>query len=123
MSGVGETRNKRFGGRGFITFLTVLAFIFLFSGCGDFVFFFSVNTGNLEGATQEGLVVIIGTPLDVEAESVRLVSGEIPAGMKPQLDGTVRGISEETGFFDFTVELAFPDQTIQTRAFEGEIGG
>jgi hypothetical protein len=41
--------------------------------------------------------------------------------MEAQVDGTVRGIPEESGFFDFTLELAFADQSVQTLEFSVEI--
>lgn len=74
------------------------------AGCGEVNWFVFWNTGNLGGEPNAGAVLIIGTPRE-DLESVRLISGEIPPGMKLMEDATVRGVPEATGTFLMDVEV------------------
>lgn len=102
-----------------------MGFILLISlsllSCGEVTFFLFVNTGVIDETRRSGLVLIVGTPREEEAKEVRLVEGEIPEGMEPKLNGTVEGIPEETGFFDFTVELTNFDGTTEILEFSIEV--
>ncbi len=71
-------------------------------GCGEVVWFVSFNAGPIE---TDGLVVIIGTPRDPPPDDIRLIAGQIPKGMEILQDGTVQGIPEEAGPFEFTLEF------------------
>lgn len=85
--------------------LAALLGLLWIQGCGDATFFFFWNTGNVGGVPASGAVLIIGTPREDPPESVRLISGEIPPGMKLMEDTTVRGVPEATGTFLMDVEV------------------
>lgn len=98
--------------------LGIVALCFFLPACGDVVWFVSWNSGFFE---DEGLVVIIGTPVDPAPASIRLLEGDIPAGMKLQNDGTVSGTPETPGPFDFTLEFTDDAGTVFRENFFGEI--
>lgn len=82
------------------------------------VWFVSWNTGPIE---QEGLVVIIGTPHEQPLANVELIEGEIPKGMHVESDGTVRGIPEEGGLFDFTLQLTERSGRVLEKSYSVEV--
>ncbi len=91
-------------------FLRIFSVLFLggllvFAGCGEVDWFVSFNAGSFDEIQQEGLVVIIGRAHSEPLQDVRLLEGELPPGMALQEDGTVRGIPEAGGLYDFTLEL------------------
>jgi hypothetical protein len=87
-------------------FLGILLGLLTLVGCGDVTWFVFWNTGTIDGASASGAVLIIGTPQDDPLpESVRLIGGEIPPGMKLMQDTTVQGIPEESGNFLMDVEV------------------
>ena len=91
----------------------------LIPACGsDLVWFVSWNSGPID---RDGLVVIIGTPHDQPLESVELIEGEIPAGMAIEPDATVRGIPEEAGQFDFTLELTESRGRVLEKSYSVEV--
>lgn len=92
--------------------------IFL-AACGaEVTWFVSFNTGPID---PNGLVVIIGTPAEETPKSVRVVEGELPKGMKLQADGTVQGVPEGEGAFDFTLELTDAEGHVEQKNYHGEI--
>lgn len=66
-------------------------------------FFFFSNGQVFNDVLEEGNGIIIGVGTE-DAESSELVAGDLPLGMTLQPDGTVTGIPEETGLFEFTIE-------------------
>jgi putative Ig domain-containing protein len=109
-------------GNKFLRLLLISLFIFNLSGCGqDFVWFVSWNTGQVQQIDRNGLVVVVGTPRQDPPKAVSLVDGEIPKGMKLMEDGTVRGIPEESGRFDFTIEITNSDGTTDQESIALEI--
>ena len=110
MEGVGVSSLKIFS--------LLLALLWL-SHCGsEVVWFVSWNGGLIE---PTGLVVVIGSPRDEDPKQVRIVEGRLPKGLQLQADGTVRGIPEETGPFDFTLEFTDRDGSVEQQNFHGEI--
>jgi hypothetical protein len=87
-------------------------------GCGDFVFFVSFNAGPID---PNGLVVVIGTVQDPPPAAVSVVEGTIPRGMQLMPDGTVQGIPEERGVFEFTLEFTHQDGSIELQPFTVEL--
>lgn len=81
-------------------------------------FFVSFNAGEIE---RDGLVVIIGTPRQDPPKAVQLVDGNIPKGMEVKPDGTVRGIPEESGHFEFTLEFTEEDSHSAQQSFAVEL--
>lgn len=95
-----------------------LVFLLLL-GCGsNFVWFFSFNTGPVD---PNGLVVVIGTPRASPLESVAVVAGDLPKGMKLMEDGTVQGVPEETGHFEFTLEFIDTDGSTDLQSFSVDL--
>lgn len=89
-----------------VILLVGLLFMFMGGACGEVTFFVFWNTGTVDGAAASGAVLIIGTPRDDPLPaSVRLLSGEIPPGMKLMEDTTVRGIPEASGTFLMEIEV------------------
>ena len=82
------------------------------------MWFVSWNAGPIE---QNGLVVIIGTPHDQPLERVELIDGEIPKGMHVEPDGTVRGIPEEGGEFDFILQLTETSGRVLEKSYSVEV--
>jgi hypothetical protein len=79
------------------------------TGClGDVDFFFAVNGDVIQSVANEGNGVVIGVGVD-GAQSSTLIDGGLPAGMTLQTDGTIAGLPEETGTFQFTVETLDAD--------------
>jgi hypothetical protein len=96
-----------------------MTLLLLASACGsDVVWFVSWNSGPVE---REGLVVIIGTPHDQPLTSVELIEGDIPKGMHLESDGTVRGIPQEGGEFDFILRLTEAGGEILQKSYSVEI--
>ncbi|HEX5034346.1 MAG TPA: putative Ig domain-containing protein [bacterium] len=102
--------------RPFVLLLWVL--LLLAPACGDVVWFVSWNTGDIE---EGGLIVVIGTPHTQPLKSVELVEGEIPAGMQIENDGTVQGIPEEAGHFDFTLRLTETSGRVLQKSYSVEV--
>jgi hypothetical protein len=97
----------------------LISLFLLTSSCGsDVVWFVSWNSGPIE---QEGLVVIIGTPHAEPLTNVELIEGEIPKGMHVESDGTVRGIPEEGGEFDFTLQLTEKSGRVLEKSYSVEV--
>jgi len=95
------------------------ASLLLGSACGsDLVWFVSWNTGPVQ---TNGLVVIIGTPHEQPLESVQLVDGAFPKGMQIEPDGTVQGIPEESGKFNFTLELTETSGKVLQEGYSVEV--
>ena len=103
--------------------LAILAFVLAWVGCGSSVdWFVSFNTGQVDEARQDGLVLIIGNAHPKPLQDVRLVEGELPPGMALQQDGTVRGIPEEEGLFEFTLELTEAGGKTFRKSYSVEVG-
>lgn len=99
-------KTKGLLGRG----LVVLGCLGIFlTGCGEATFFFIWNTGGLADSSGAVAVFVIGTPSEEEVESVQLVEGRIPRGMKLHSDGTVQGIPVEKGDFTLTLALEYAE--------------
>ncbi|HKY63587.1 MAG TPA: putative Ig domain-containing protein [bacterium] len=95
------------------------ALLLLAPACGsDLVWFVSWNTGDIE---EGGLVVVIGTPHSQPLKSVELIEGEIPAGMHVESDGTVQGVPEEAGHFDFTLRLTETSGRVLQKSYSVEV--
>ncbi|HKX12116.1 MAG TPA: putative Ig domain-containing protein [bacterium] len=95
------------------------ALLLLVPACGsDVVWFVSWNAGPVD---PNGLVVIIGTPHDQPLKSVELIEGEIPKGMHLESDGTVQGIPEEGGEFDFTLQLTETSGRVLEKSYSVEV--
>jgi hypothetical protein len=88
-------------------------------GCGaDVDWFVSFHGGEIQ---QDGLVVIIGSAHSEPLDKVVLVEGEIPPGMELQADGTVQGVPEQGGTYDFTLELTEKNGKVLRKAYSVEI--
>jgi len=109
--------------RRFINRFAFVVFLALFfgPGCGSVAWFVSFNTGQVDDALQNGFVLVIGTPHSQPLESVNLVEGELPPGMEVQSDGTVEGIPEESGNFDFTLELTETSGKVLRNSYSVEV--
>lgn len=91
--------------------------------CGSLDWFVSFNAGQIEDAQENGLVLVIGQVHPKPLQDVSLVSGEIPPGMALQEDGTVRGIPEAGGTYDFTLELTEIGGKVLRRSYTVEVEG
>ncbi len=89
----------------------------LMTGCGEATFFFFFNTGPVDTG---GLVggVVVGTAIQPPPREVQLVSGTLPEGMELMEDGTVRGIPEGQGEFDFTIAITHTDGSVEEKHYE-----
>ncbi len=90
----------------------------LMSGCGEATVFFFFNTGPLETEGAVGGVVVVGTAIEPPPQEVRLLSGNLPEGMEVMDNGTVQGIPEESGEFDFTLAVTHSDGTVEEKHYE-----
>lgn len=86
--------------------------------CGDVAWFVSWNAGPVD---PNGLVVVIGTPHDQPLESVELIEGRIPPGMEIEPDGTVQGVPEVAGEFDFTLRLFETSGRVLEKSYSVEV--
>ena len=91
------------------------------AGCGDVVWFVSFNSGQADDALVNGFVLVIGSPHSQPLESVNLVEGELPPGMEIQEDGTVQGIPEESGDFEFTLELTETTGKVLRKSYSAQV--
>lgn len=90
-------------------------------GCGDAVWFVSFNSGQADDALLNGFVLVIGTPHTEPLESVSLVEGDLPPGMEIHDNGTVQGIPEESGSFDFTLELTETSGKVLRKSYSVQV--
>lgn len=101
----------------------IILFILAWTACGSSAdWFVSFNTGQVDEARQDGLVLIIGSAHPKPLKAVTLVEGELPPGMLLQQDGTVRGIPEEDGHFEFTLELTETGGKVFRKSYSVEVG-
>ncbi|MCC7343343.1 MAG: hypothetical protein IT573_00290 [Deltaproteobacteria bacterium] len=109
--------------RGFSRIFSVLLLggLLAISGCGDVTWFVSFHAGSFDETRQEGLVVIIGQAHPEPLQEVRLLEGELPPGMALQEDGTVRGIPEAGGVYDFTLELTEMGGKVLRKSYSVEL--
>lgn len=84
-------------------------------------FFFFSNGQVFNDVLESGNGIIIGVGVD-GAQSSTLVSGDLPPGMALQADGTVAGVPEENGLFEFTVETVDAEGQAALRTRIVEIG-
>ncbi len=100
--------------------LAAIGLIFALTGCPEEIdFFIAINADDIESRVNEGGVIGIGVS-SLESESASLVSGQIPKGMAVEPDGTVQGIPEEAGVFEFTIQTLGPEgeSTLQSYILE-----
>ena len=93
--------------------------VLLLSGCGTgFTWFVIWNTGAVD---PRGLVVVVWQPITPPPTQINLVEGEIPKGMAIMSDGTVQGVPDETGVFDFTLQFFSTDGSSDEQTFHVEL--
>jgi hypothetical protein len=95
------------------------------TACPEGVDFFVNTNGDVVQRVQSGgggVIIGVGGLEAEDAASSSLVSGQIPPGLTLQPDGTVSGIPEEPGFFEFTVETVDTEglATLETMRIEVE---
>lgn len=105
----------------FLKMTLFAALLGLGGACGSVDWFVSFNAGQVDEALQNGFVLVIGTPHSQPLQSVNVVEGRLPPGMALQEDGTVRGIPEESGEFDFTLELTEVGGKVLRKSFAVEV--
>lgn len=77
------------------------------TACPEGVDFFVNINGDVVQRVQAnggGVIIGVGSLTAEDVASTSLVDGQIPPGLTLQPDGTVSGVPEEIGFFEFTVE-------------------
>lgn len=102
--------------------ILIIGLIFGTSGClEDVGLFFAFNVNDIEEAIQEGEGVIVIGVANEDSDSAKLVSGQLPAGLTLEPDGTVQGIPEETGTFEFAIETVEADGSSMQQNYVVEI--
>jgi hypothetical protein len=91
--------------------------------CGDIEFFFVSNPGVFEDLDETGgIIIVVSSDDDDEAvQSVSLVDGEIPPGTTLTNDGRLIGTAEQSGLFEFTIEIVSIDGDRELRTITLEI--